>query len=174
MTAADCLAPIGDRYFEDYIPGFAGEYGTIEVDAKEVMEFAQKFDPQDMHVHPEKAANGAFGGLIASGWHTCGMMMRLYAEHYLSPVSSIASPGIDELRWLRPVRPGDALRIRVHILEAVRSRSKPDRGMVRTQVEVLDQNDEVVMSIKAMNMMRCRPASQPGHSGSREAAVRNP
>lgn len=156
MNAADFSAPIEDRYFEDYVPGFEGTYGTITVDAKEMVEFAKKFDPQDMHVHPEKATSGAFGGLIASGWHTCGMMMRLYAEHYLSPVSSIASPGLDELRWLRPVRPGDALRIRVRILEANRSRSKPDRGMVRTRVEVLNQRDEVVMSIKAINLILCR------------------
>jgi acyl dehydratase len=82
--------------------------------------------------------------------------MRLYADHYLSKVASLASPGLDELRWYKPVRPGDELRIRVRILDAHRSRSKPDRGMVRTSVEVLNQSGEVVMSLKAMNVLRCR------------------
>jgi acyl dehydratase len=97
--------------------------------------------------------------LIASGWHTAALLMRLYATYYLSKVASLASPGLDELRWYKPVRPDDELRIRVRILEASRSRSKPDRGMVRTLVEVLNQSEEVVMSLKAMNILRCRGAA---------------
>lgn len=159
MKASDFSAPHDDRYFEDYVPGSEFVYGSIAVTEAEVVEFAKRYDPQDMHVDPAKAATSPFGGLIASGWHTCAMMMRLYADHYLSPASSIASPGLDELRWTRPVRPGDVLRIRVRILEANRSRSKPDRGMVRTQVEVLNQRGEVVMSIKAINLMLCRDAA---------------
>ncbi len=84
--------------------------------------------------------------------------MRLYVENYLSSVASLASPGIDELRWVKPVRPGDTLRIRVTITDSQRSRSKPDRGMVRTLIEVLNQRGEIVSSMKAMNLLRCRPA----------------
>jgi acyl dehydratase len=148
--------PVEARYFEDYLPGAVAEYGDIRVEEAEMVEFARRFDPQDMHVDPEAAARGRFGGLIASGWHTAAMMMRLFADHFLSKVASLASPGIDELRWLAPVRPGDVLRIRVTVLETTRSHSRPDRGMVRTLVEVLNQEGRVVMSLKPMNLLRCR------------------
>ena len=156
-----------DRYFEDYIPGTVFEYGEIRVDEAEILEFARRFDPQDMHVDPEAAKRGRFGGLIASGWHTAGLMMRLFVEHFLPGHASLASPGIDELRWTRPVRPGDVLHLRVTVLEATRSRSKPDRGMLRTLTEVLNQNGEVVMSLKPMNLLRCRSplASPPPPAG---------
>ncbi len=159
MSPSEFSTPIDDRYFEDYRPGFEGVYGPVAVTETEVLEFGRRFDPQDMHADPEKAAAGPFGGLIASGWHTSALLMRLYADHYLSKVASLASPGLDELRWYKPVRPGDELRIRVRILEASRSRSKPDRGMVRTQIEVLNQSGEVVMGLKAMNILRCRGAA---------------
>jgi len=156
MSASDSTTPVGDRYFEDYVPGAVYEFGSIDVSEAEIIEFALRFDPQDMHLDPDAAARGPFGGLIASGWHTAAMMMRLFCDHFLSKAASLASPGIDELRWLRPVRPGDVLRIRVSVLEATRSRSRPDRGMVRTLVEVLNQNSEVVMSLKPMNIIGCR------------------
>jgi len=148
-----------DHYFEDYIPGTVFEYGEIRVEEAEILDFARRFDPQDMHVDPEKAARGRFGGLIASGWHTGAMAMRLLADNFLPKTASLASPGIDELRWLRPVRPGDVLRIRVSVLEATPSRSKADRGMVRTLIEVLNQDGEVVMSLKPMNII----ARRSGH-----------
>ena len=122
-----------------------------------MLAFAKQFDPQPMHVDPVAAAQGPFGGLIASGWHTSGLMMRLFVDHYLSSVASLASPGVDELKWLQPVRPGDTLRIRVTVTEARRSRSKPDRGIVRTFIEVLNQRGETVSTINAMNLLRCRP-----------------
>jgi acyl dehydratase len=156
MTASDFAVPIEDRYFEDYTEGAVYEYGSVAVTEAEIIDFARRYDPQAMHVDPAAAAQGDFGGLIASGWHTAAIMMQLFVEHFLSHVASLASPGIDELRWTRPVRPGDALGIRVTVLEAVRSRSRPDRGMVRTRVEVLNQNGEVVMSLKPMNLLRCR------------------
>jgi acyl dehydratase len=156
MIQPDFSAPIEDRYFEDYVPGFERVYGAAPVTKAEVLEFSRKYDPQEVHADPEKAASGPFGGLIASGWHTAGLLMRLYADHYLSKVASLASPGLDELRWHKPVRPGDEISIRVRILDARRSRRKPDRGMVRTQIEVLNQRGEVVMSLKAMNILRCR------------------
>ncbi|MGH7045281.1 MAG: MaoC family dehydratase [Stellaceae bacterium] len=156
MTATDFAAPINDRWFEDYVPGAVYEYGDVAIGEAEIVDFARRFDPQTMHTDPAAAAQGDFGGLIASGWHTAGVMMRLFVAHFLSRVASLASPGIDELRWTRPVRPGDRLHIRVTVLEATRSRSRPDRGMVRSLVEVLNQNGEVVMSLKPMNLLRCR------------------
>ena len=156
MSASDSTMPVGDRYFEDYVPGAVYEFGSIDVSEAEIIKFAHRFDPQDMHLDPDAAARGPFGGLIASGWHTAAMMMRLLVDDFLPGRASLASPGIDELRWLRPVRPGDVLRVRVSVLEATRSRSRRDRGMVRTLVEVLNQNSEVVMSLKPMNIIGCR------------------
>ena len=145
------------RYFEDYPPGAVFEGGTVEVSEAEILEFARRYDPQTMHTDPAAAAHGFFGGLIASGWHTAALMMRLFAAHFLSPASSLASPGIDELRWLKPVRPGDVLSLRVTVAEARRSRSKPDQGVVRSLVEVLNQEGEVVMSLRPISLIRCRP-----------------
>jgi acyl dehydratase len=156
VNTTDFSVPITERYFEDYIPGSVFEFGTISVEEAEIIDFAKRFDPQDMHVDAESAARGPFGGLIASGWHTAGLAMRLLVDHYVSKVASLASPGVDEVRWTRPVRPRDSLRIRVSVLEARRSQSKPDRGLVRTLVEVFNQNREVVMTFKAMNILRCR------------------
>ncbi len=147
---------MSERYFEDYPVGAVFEGGAVAVSESDILEFARRYDPQTMHTEPAAAAHGYFGGLIASGWHTAALMMRLFAAHFLSPASSLASPGIDELRWLKPVRPGDVLRIRVSVLDATRSRSRPDRGMVRTLVEVFNQSGEVVMSLKAMNILLCR------------------
>ena len=156
MKNPDFAVPVGQRYFEDYVAGAVFEYGAITLTEREIVEFAGQFDPQYIHTDPRAAAEGPFGGLIASGWHTSAIMMRLFVDHYLSHVASMASPGIDELRWTQPVRPGDTLSIRVSVIEANRSRSKPDRGMVRSLVEVLNQDGQVVMSLKAMNMLRCR------------------
>ena len=148
--------PVTQRYFEDYVAGTTFEYGAISLSADEIMEFAKRFDTQPIHIDPEAAARGPFGGLIASGWHTAGVMMRLLADHYISHVASMASPGVDEIRWLKPVRPGDTLSIRVTVLETKRSRSKPDRGVVHSLVEVMNQNKEVVMTLKPMSIVRCR------------------
>jgi acyl dehydratase len=145
-----------ERYFEDYLPGASAEFGSVKVEEADIIEFAKRYDPQEFHIDPAAAAHGPFGGLIASGWHTGALMMRMLVDNYLSKVSSLGSPGIDELRWLRPVRPGDMLHLRATVLETKRSRSKPDRGMVRTLTEVLNQNGEVVMSVKAMTLIRCR------------------
>lgn len=158
MNNQGFTAPLQDRYFEDYRVGLSDEFGKIVVEEEEVIAFGRRFDPQPFHIDPVAAEESIFGGLIASGWHTAGMMMRLLVEHYLSPTASLGSPGIDEIRWLKPVRPGDVLSVRVTVTEATRSRSKPDRGVVRTQVEVLNQRCEVVMSMKGINLLRCRAA----------------
>lgn len=138
------------------MPGSVLEFGAITVTEEDMIEFAERFDPQPFHVDADAAAEGPFGGLIASGWHTASVMMRLVADHYLSKVASLGSPGVDELRWTRPVRPGDSLRVRVSIMETRRSRSKPDRGVVRSRVEVVNQRGDVVMSLEALNILRCR------------------
>jgi acyl dehydratase len=144
-----------DRWFEDYTPGLRVEFGAVRVEEEEVVAFARRYDPQPFHVDAGAAAAGPYGGLIASGWHTGSLMMRLLVEHYLSP-ASLGSPGLDELRWLRPVRPGDTLSVRVTVLEARRSQSKPDRGLVKSALEVLNQRREVVMSVKATNFILCK------------------
>jgi acyl dehydratase len=156
MTDTGFTTAIDDRYFEDYAPGSVHEFGSLRVEQDEVIAFAQKYDPQSFHVDPDKAKESIFGGLIASGWQTGGMMMRMYADHYLSHVASLASPGLDELRWPAPVRPGDELSLRVTVEAARRSKSKPDRGIVHSLIEVLNQNRDVVMSMKVMNMLLCR------------------
>jgi acyl dehydratase len=157
----ESLPPREQRWFEDYRPGLVLAFGSIRVEEAEVIEFARRYDPQPFHIDADAAAKGAYGGLIASGWHTGSLMMRLLVEHYLSPASSLGSPGLDELRWLAPVRPGDVLSVRVTILETRRSRSKPDRGLVRSRIEVLNQRREVVMSMLALNLTRCRDRSPP-------------
>jgi acyl dehydratase len=149
-----------ERWFEDYVVGRTAEHGSIRVDENELVEFGRRFDPQPFHVDRESAAAGPYGGLIASGWHTCALMMRLLAQEYLSPVSSLGSPGVDELRWIRPVRPGDELFLRTTVTEARLSRSKPDRGLVRTQVELVDSSGDVVLRLLAMNLIRSRPAQE--------------
>ncbi len=156
LGESDFAAPIDDRYFEDYTPGAVYEYGYVTVTEAEIIEFATRFDPQPMHIDREFAATGPFHGLIASGWHTAGIMMRIFVDHCLSRVASLASPGIDELRWPAPVRPGDSLRLRATFVETRRSRSKPDRGLVRTKAELINQNDEVVLQLTAMNIIRAR------------------
>lgn len=149
--------PIEERYFEDYLPGSVYEFGSdLTVNEKQIIDFATEYDPQSIHVDPAAAAEGPFGGIIASGWQTASLMMRLFADHYLSAVASLSSPGVDELRWLKPVRPGNSLRLRATVVEAKRSRSKPDRGVVRTLAELIDQDGDVVFRVTAMNILRSR------------------
>lgn len=147
------LRDADDRYFEDYIEGDVHDFGWVQVDEDEIISFARRYDPQPIHTAPDAAKLGPFGGIIASGWQTVGLMMRLYAEHYLSNVASLVSPGVDELRWHKPVRPGDRLSVRVTILKATVSKSKPDRGIVTSFVEVFNQNTELVMSLRAVNII---------------------
>jgi len=159
MSLSEFSTPIGQRYFEDYVKGAVFEYGPISVGEAEMIDFAKRFDPQSIHSDPQAALHGPFKGLIASGWHTVGLMMRLFVENYLSAVASLASPGVDEVRWYKPVRPGDILRLRVSILDAKPSRSKPDRGMVHSLLEAIDQNGDLVASFKSMNLLGLRNLS---------------
>jgi acyl dehydratase len=156
---ADFAAPIDDRWFSDYRVGAVYEYGHKTVTEDEILDFARQFDPQPIHVDADYARNGPFGSLIASGWHTAGMFTRMFVDHYLSHVAGLASPGVDEVRWPAPVRPGDRLRMRVTILEARRSASKPDRGIVHTRGELLNQDGKMAFHQIAVNFLRVRPGS---------------
>ncbi len=156
MNSSSFTVSVENRYFEDYATGSVHEFGSIAVELDEVITFGKRFVPLPYHTDPELAKKSIYGGLIASGWHTAGLMMRLYSDHYLSKVANLGSPGVDELRRDKPVRPGDELSIRVTVLETKLSSSKPDRGIVRSFVEVLNQNREVVMSLKSVNFVRSR------------------
>ncbi|HWD03982.1 MAG TPA: MaoC family dehydratase [Amycolatopsis sp.] len=149
--------PIDDRWFEDYPQGAVYEFGETLVTEADIIEFASRYDPQSFHTDLAAAERGPFGGLAASGWHTASLMMRMFVDHFLSKVSSLGSPGMDDLRWPRPVCPGDKLRVRATIEEARLSKSKPDRGLLRTYLEVFNARDEVVMSLRAVNFMAVRP-----------------
>jgi acyl dehydratase len=145
------------RYFEDYPPGLTVECGSFTVSEPEIIAFAKEYDPQPFHVDAVAAATGPFGGLIASGWHTTALMMRLLVDNFVSPQSSLGAAGIDEIRWPKPVRPGDTLHVRVTVLEARRSSSKPDRGIMRSKAEVTNQNGDQVMTLTAINFILVRP-----------------
>jgi acyl dehydratase len=148
--------PPENRYFEDYVAGSIHEFGAITVKEQDVLDFGRRFVPLSYHIDKEAAKQSIYVGLIASGWHTASLMMRLYTDNYLSRVANLGSPGCDELRWPKPVFPGDELSLRVTVLETRLSDSKPDRGIVRSLVEVLNQNREVVMSLKMVNFVRSR------------------
>ncbi|MGC9196136.1 MAG: MaoC family dehydratase [Syntrophobacteraceae bacterium] len=148
-----------ELYFEDYEIGCVYELGSIGVDEAEIIEFAGRYDPQPFHRDPKRAKSSVYGGLIASGWHTSCLMMRLLVDHFLSSAASLGSPGVDELRWLKPVRPGDVLSVTVTIMDAKRSRSKPGRGIIQSFIEVSNGARETVMTMKAANIMLCREPS---------------
>jgi acyl dehydratase len=150
------------RYFEDYPVGAVFTGGPISVSEADILEFAQRYDPQPMHVDKANADAGPFGGLIASGWHTAALMMQLFVTHVLSPASNLASPGLDELRWLKPVRPGDRLSLKVTVLTARLSRSKPDQGILTSLTELTNQNGEVVLSLRPISLMRRRSGAPVG------------
>jgi len=147
------------RFFEDIKADQVYEFGTITVSEKDIIDFARQFDPQDFHLDPAKAASSLFGGIVASGWHTTAVVMRLYVDHYLSHVANLGSPGVEDIRWPNPLRPGDTLRIRVTILEARPSRSKPDRGIVRVRVEAINQTDNLVLSMIGVSFVGRRQES---------------
>jgi len=156
MQVSTFSVPKEDRYFEDYVAGSVYEFGTIAVTEDEVIDFAKRYDPQPFHIDPESAKKSAFGGIISSGWLTASLAMRLLVDNYVSSVASLGSPGVKDLKWLKPVRPGDDLSIKVTILDTRRSRSKPSQGMVNLSLEVLNQKREVVMTMQSVGMVLCR------------------
>jgi len=145
------------RYFEDFEPGQVVELGSHAVTEQEIVEFARRWDPQPFHVDPEAARESVFGGLIASGWHTGAMWMRLYVDALLGGASSMGSPGVEELRWLAPVRPGDVLAGRLTVLETTPSERRPDRGTVRIRGEMVNQDGVTVLSMVSRGHFGRRP-----------------
>jgi acyl dehydratase len=147
-------------YLEDFKLGEVQSLGQMVVDKQEVIDFATRFDPQPFHIDEAAAKDSIFGGLIASGWHTCSMVMRMMCDTYLIEAASLGSPGIDNVRWLKPVRPGDIIRAQRITLEVKPSSSKPDRGIVKSRWEVFNQKDELVMTMEGLGMFKRRnPAS---------------
>jgi acyl dehydratase len=134
------------RYFDDFQVGEVHESGPHVVSKEEVLAFARQFDPQPFHIDEEAASRSIYGGIIASGWHTASITHRLLVEGILKDTASMGSPGLDELRWLKPVRPGDALTLRMEVVAVTPSRSKPDRGALKCRMEVHNQKGEVVMT----------------------------
>ncbi len=144
-------------YWEDFPVGSVTEFGGLTLSEEDIVRFAREFDPQPFHIDAEAAKHSMFGGLIASGWHTCGLAMRMMCDAYLLDAASLGSPGVDNIRWLKPVRPGDTLRVRCVVLEARPLESKPHVGLVRNRWEVLNQNNEEVMQMEGYGMFRRRP-----------------
>lgn len=145
-------------YFEDLEVGRETEFGSYEVTREEVLEFARKYDPQPFHLSDEAAAKTHFGRLAASGWHTCAMAMAVIARHVVEEEQAgLGSPGVDELRWLKPVYPGDRLTVRSTIVDKTPSRSRPELGSFRSKTIVTNQDDVPVLSFTSIVLIRRRP-----------------
>ena len=146
------------RYFEDIAIGAESDFGSYEVTREEVIDFARKYDPQPFHLSDEEAAKTHFGRLAASGWHTCAMTMAVIARKVVDDEQAgLGSPGVDELRWLKPVYPGDTLHVRGKIIEKTPSRSKPEIGSFRTETIVTTQDEVPVMRFTSIVLIRRRP-----------------
>lgn len=147
----------GLTYFEDLVIGSKASFGRYEVTRDEVLEFAAKYDPQPFHLSDEAAAKTHFGRISASGWHTCAMTMRMLVDNLTErKQAGLGSPGQDELRWHRPVYPGDVLRIETELLEKTRSRSRPEMGSLRSAIRVYNQDDQLVMSMIGIGLIAVR------------------
>jgi acyl dehydratase len=153
----DDASPAGQRYFEDFHPGQEIDLGRRPVSEEEIIGFARQYDPQPFHVDREAAAASMFGGVIASGWHTCSMMMRMVVDHLFAGSASLGSPGVEKIRWHQPVRPGDTLAVRYRTLRVKPSASRPDRGVVWSEWEARNQDGELVCTLEGMGMFLRRP-----------------
>lgn len=145
-------------YFEDFVVGSRRELGSRLITEDEIVSFATQYDPQPFHVDKEAAKKSIYGGLISSGWMTCAVMMRMLVDNMTSKSASMGSPGVDEIRWLKPVYAGDTLTVFVAVLDKRPSQSKPDRGVVHTKWEAVNQRGELVCTVKGMGMYGRRPA----------------
>ena len=154
-TAADPSRP-PRHHWEDFPVGSVREFGAYRVTREEVLAFASAYDPQPFHLSDAAAESSLFGRLAASGWHTCAMTMRMLCDGYLLESASLGSPGIENLRWLKPVYPGDTLRVVYTVLEARPIASRPGVGLVKSQTEVKNQHDDVVLSMQGWGMFRRR------------------
>jgi acyl dehydratase len=146
-------------YFEDFTVGRVFESGTRRLSEADILGFAREYDPQYFHTDPEAAKKSIFGGLIASGWQTVGVCMRLMCDSYLLESASMGSPGVDEVRWLKPVFPGDTLRMSATVIAAKLSASKPDRGTATVRWDVYNQKNERVMHMQGIQIMQRRPTT---------------
>jgi len=146
------------RYWDDYEVGARFELGSTSFTEEEIVSFARQFDPQSFHVDADAARKSMFGGLIASGWHVASKLMRLFVDNYVDHRTTLGSPGIDELRWLKPVRPGDTLTGWVECTAKVPSKSRPEMGVIHESWRATNQKGELVMTAKGINMVRRRPA----------------
>ncbi|MGQ0529429.1 MAG: MaoC family dehydratase [Panacagrimonas sp.] len=144
-------------YFEDFHAGQIIELGSYTISEEEIITFAQQFDPQPFHIDHAAASDSIFGGLVASGWHTCALLMKVLVSGLLLRSASLGSPGVDEVRWIKPVRPGDTLSMHMKIVETIPSTSKPDRGVLRSEYETFNQHGDVVMRMKTLGMFGRRP-----------------
>ena len=150
-------------YFEDFEPGQDIDLGTRTVTEDEIVAFAREFDPQPFHVDRDAAAESIFGGVIASGWHTCSMMMRMVVDGLMNRSASMGSPGLDGVRWLAPVRAGDTLNVRYRTVQVKASTSKPDRGVVWSKWVAINQHGETVCTVEGMGMFGRRPGGERDH-----------
>ena len=145
-------------YFEDFEVGSRRELGSYVVTEEELLAFARQYDPQPFHIDKDAAAKSIYGGLISSGWMTCSIMMRLLVLSTTGKSASMGSPGVEEIRWIKPVFAGDTLTVVLNVLDTRPSQSKPDRGIVHTQWEATNQRGELVCTVKGMGMYGRRPA----------------
>jgi acyl dehydratase len=148
-----------DLYLEDFEPGGVFPAGSVQLFEAEILDFARRYDPQVFHVDPVAARSSIYGGLIASGWHTIAVTMRLLVDNVFGRSAGMGSPGVDEIRWHLPVRPGDTLFPRVTVLETRILRSKPDRGILRFQVDVDNQDGALAMSMVGAAFIGRRPGA---------------
>jgi acyl dehydratase len=153
---------VAERYLEDFEAGQSFGSGRIRIDADLIKRFAAEFDPQPFHLDETAAFDSIFRGLAASGWHTAAITMRLLVDSDIKPAGGIVGVGFDELRWPRPVRPGDELRVQSEVLDVRVSRSRPDQGVVKVRTTTLNQNNEAVQVSVGSLIVRCRPASSGG------------
>ena len=156
MSKGHFYTTTAERYLEDFVEGDVYEFGPIGITEEAIIDFGRKFDPQVFHTDPVKAKETVYGGLIASGWHTCSLFMRLFVDHYLPGPASLGSPGVDEIRWLKPVRPGDELTLRITVQKVKPSKSKPDRGVLFSYCEMLNQEREIVATMLGINLILYR------------------
>lgn len=152
---------MADWYFEDFFEGQEIPMGSKTVTEEEIISFATQFDPQPFHIDHDAAEASHFGGVIASGWHTCSMMMRLVVDGLMTRASSMGSPGLEKVRWIKPVRPGDTLTVTYVTQRVKASDSRPDRGVVWSRWQAVNQHGELVATIEGMGMFGRRPKAAP-------------
>jgi acyl dehydratase len=163
MNKPDASAPPprpGPRlYWEDFPAGQVREFGALTVRREDIVDFAARYDPQPFHLDEAAARDTPFGGLVASGWQTCALAMRMMCDAYLLDAASLGSPGLDNLRWVAPVRPDDMLRVRLTVLAARVMQSKPHIGLIDSRWEVFNQHDQLVLDMRGWGMFARRPAA---------------